>query len=73
MSSKLVLVISFSGIVLESCARTDLMFLESHINAVAWKTENLSLSYPQSLHGQEEFPEVNEDEHLYQQLFHKIV
>lgn len=61
MSSKIVCVISFSGIVPERCARTDLMFLESHTDAVAQKVEHLSPSpHPQSRHGQEESPEVNQ-------------
>lgn len=61
MSSKIVCVISFSGIVPEMCARTDLMFLESHTDAVAQKPEHLSPSpHPRSLHGQEKSPEVNQ-------------
>lgn len=61
MSSKIVCLISFSGIVPERCARTDLMFLESHTDAVVQKPEHLSpSSHPRSLHGQEVSPEVNQ-------------
>lgn len=60
VSSKIVYVISFSGIAPERCARTDLMFLESHTYALAQTPEYLSPSaHPWSLHGQEESPEVN--------------
>lgn len=61
VSSRVVCMISFSGIVPEKCVRTYLMFLESCTDTVAQKPEHFSLS-PNLwfLCGQEESPEVNE-------------
>lgn len=61
VSSRVVCMISFSGIVPEKCVKTYLMFLESCTDTVTQKPEHLSLSpNPWLLHGQEESPEVNE-------------
>lgn len=61
MSSGVVCMISFSGIVPEKCVRTCLIFLESRTDRVAQNPVHLSLfPNPSFLHGQEESPEVNE-------------
>lgn len=61
VSSRIVCMISFSGILPEKCVRTYLMCLESQTDTAAQKPERLSLSpNPWLLHGPEESPEVNE-------------